>query len=146
MLHSQRVIFLFAIVFAMIFAFSENALTGQFQRIGAIPDGGELQFHASPKNFGNIMETDFYQFESVVSDFFDTFRCRIVSNGTGIALTLRAFDSADISRGACTTSVNGVCAVSSPFFVNGLSLCTVSPALGGGQSAAGHYIIAIGRP
>ena len=159
MLHSQRAIFLFAIVFATIFAFSENALAGQFMRIGTIRDGGEIEIHASPQNccpgpVSQIMETDVYEFESD-GQVEDRFQCLIRRNATGarLRLTMIGLDgniltTASGAPAACETSTNGTC---NPFSIflppNGLFQCRVSGGLGGFEVRPdAHYVLVIRRP
>jgi hypothetical protein len=143
MLHNQRAIFLFAIVFAMIFAFSENAQTGQFKRIRDIPNGGEVQVHSSPKNFGRDMEMDIYEFESATEP--DQFRCRIVSNSTGQELAIFMYGSDGSLIQSCITTLNGTCTTASQTVgANVLLQCRVS-AVGLATSTA-HYIMSVRRP
>jgi hypothetical protein len=162
MLHSQRAIFLFVFVFAMLFVLSENALAGQFIRIGIIPDGGEIEVHASPQNCcpgsagRGVMETDVYEFESD-RQVGDRFQCLIRRNATGAPLHLAMIGldgnilrTASGAPAVCDTRINGTCA---PFSIllppNGLFQCRVSSGgeFGGVEvSPDAHYVLAIRRP
>ena len=161
MRRSQRVIFLLAIVFATIFAFSENAPAGQFKRITAtavVPVGSQIELRANPQNCCVVdpntglpvpdmgsMETDVYEFQSAHN--FNSFSCSIVSNTTGQALNLRMIGTSGNIIGSCIAPVNGPpCTVTASLQEFRLWLCTVSTAPGQAVTPTAEYILAIGRP
>ena len=146
MLHNQKRILLLAIVFAIAFAFSKDALAGSYQTIDSIPNGGAVALHITPRNQGAAAEATIVAWNSTTA--VDTFRCGIISNSTGRALNLRMFGVNGTIIAQCTTAVNGGCATANVSLVANLEFqCGVwtqngQPVLG----ANPHFVIEVRRP
>jgi hypothetical protein len=152
---------LLSIVFATIFAFSENALAGQIVRIrttASLPVGSQIELHANPQNCCVVdpdsglpvpdmgsMETDVYEFQSAHN--FNSYSCSIVSNTTGQALNLRMIGLTGDIIGSCIAAADGTpCTVTGFLQEFRLWLCTVSTAPGRPVAPTAEYTLTIGRP
>jgi hypothetical protein len=138
----QRVFALavFGAVIVAVLVFSGEAPAGQFKRIigGGLTDGGGFVFaHASPRNFGNAMEMDVYEFETPASD---SYRCGILNNNTGRSLNVRLVGVNGTIINSCATPVNGTCATPFVGLFGGLLFqCTVSTGFGSPVTDPAYY-------
>jgi len=141
----KQAIFFFGIVLAFVLMVTGDALAGQFTTVPSVPNGGEVSFYASPKNYGNAMEMHVYEFPSTTVA--DNYRCRIVSNSTGRALRLKLIGVDGTIINSCITPVNGICATPIVGLLPNLKFhCTVSSGNPFPVSSSALYRIAIGRP
>ena len=141
----KKAMVLFCCVLAVALLMNAGALAGQFTNVPTVPNGGEVQFYASPKNYGNAMMMHTYSFNSTTVT--DNFRCRIVSNSTGRALRLKLIGVDGTIINSCITAVNGTCATPIVALLPNLRFhCTVSSGNPFPVTSSALYRIAIGRP
>lgn len=141
----KKAMVFFCFVLAVALLVNADASAGQFTTVPSVPNGGEVAFTSSPKNYGNAMEMHVYEWPSTTVT--DNYRCRIVSNSTGRALRLRLIGVDGSIINFCITPVNGTCATPIVSLLPNLKFhCTVSSGNPFPVTSSALYRVAIGRP
>jgi len=128
--------------------FTGETSAGQFKRMtgsSTLAVNGNISAHASPRNQGNAMEMDTYEWQSQASGS-ASFRCRITSNTTGQTLNLKWLGVNGTIIDSCSALNGGTCDTGVHATVGNLLFqCIVATANGSPVSASAHYIFAVQR-
>jgi hypothetical protein len=134
------------VVFAMVFGLGGDAVAGQFKTLNTagLAVGAQISAHSSPKNTGAAMEMEVYEWPTAAGG--GSYRCRILSNTSGVTLNLREIGVNGTVVGSCAAANGGTCDTPTLGHVGNLKfMCIVSSANGQPVSSTAHYIIAVQR-
>ena len=134
------------VVCTMVFGLSGDALAGQFKTLNTagLGVGAQVSAHSSPKNTGAAMEMEVYEWPTAAAG--GSYRCRLLSNTSGVTLNLREIGVNGTIVGSCAAANGGTCDTPTLGHAGNLKfMCIVSSANGQPVSASAHYIIAVQR-
>lgn len=122
-----------------------SAFAGQHKRLSsvqALAAGAQVQTWNSPQNQGAAAEMDTFEYLAAAASY----RCRILFNNTGRALTVARLGVNGTIVGTCTTPVNGTC--DQPFIAHAANLlfqCVVATGNGAPVTPGSFYSFAVQR-
>ncbi|HXH08477.1 MAG TPA: hypothetical protein VNP04_01695 [Alphaproteobacteria bacterium] len=147
MLRTSMVVMLgLTVALATVFGLHGEALAGQFKTLNTagLGVGGSISAHSSPKNFGQAMEMEVYEWPTASTG--GNYRCQITSNSTGQTLNLRLIGVNGTIISSCAAANGGTCSTPTAALVGNLKfMCLVATQFGAPVSSSAHYVIAVQR-
>lgn len=131
----------------MVFGFAAPVNAGQFKTLNTqnLGVGGSVQATSSPKNSGQAMEMEVFEFGSAAAG--GTYSCRILANATGRTLNMRMVAANGTIPGSCSAAPGGTCSTPpTPILGNLKFQCLVTTSNGAPVIGANPtYLMSVNR-